>query len=62
MVVYGDSVLDPQLWTQAYLALPVAELLPGLVEPHNGQALEEVADRLVHITGISPSPDVLEGE
>ena len=62
IVVYASEVLDPLLWTQAYLALPVAELLPELVEPISGETLESIASRLVSLAGVSPSPDVLEGE
>jgi len=62
IVTFDGQVLDPQLWAQAYLALPVAELLPGLVEPVSGETLENIAARLVSIAGVSPCPDVLEGE
>jgi len=62
IVVYEGEVLDPLLWSQAYLALPVAELLPELVEPISGETLESIASRLVSLAGVSPSPDVLEGE
>jgi len=62
IVTFDGQVLDPQLWTQAYLTLPVAELLPGLVEPGSGEALEDIASHLVSIAGVSPRPDVLEGE
>jgi 2-amino-4-hydroxy-6-hydroxymethyldihydropteridine diphosphokinase len=62
IVTYDGKVLDPQLWTQAYLALPVAELLPGLVNPNNGDVLEDIAHRLVSLANVYPSPDVLEGE
>jgi len=39
-------VVDALLWKQAYLALPVAELLPGLVDPDSGESLGQVASVL----------------
>ena len=62
IIVYGEQVLDSALWSQAYLALPVSELLPGLVNPQSGETLEHIARRLVAQVDISPSPEVLEGE
>jgi 2-amino-4-hydroxy-6-hydroxymethyldihydropteridine diphosphokinase len=62
IVIYGDTVLEPMLWTQAYLALPVAELLPALLNPLSGERLEQTAARLVAQTSIAPSPEVLESE
>jgi 2-amino-4-hydroxy-6-hydroxymethyldihydropteridine diphosphokinase len=62
IVVYGNQVLEPLLWTQAYLALPVAELLPGLFNPLSGETLEQIAARLAAQTNIEPSPEVLESE
>ncbi len=62
IVIYDGKVLDPKLWTQAYLALPVAELLPHLIHPATGETLEDIASRLVSLAGVSPAPDVLEGE
>ncbi len=62
IIIYGDAVLDSMLWTHAHLALPVAELLPGLVEPDSGRSLEQIANGLAHQAGITPCPDVLEGE
>ena len=62
IIVYGDQVVDSALWSQAYLALPVSELLPGLVNPQSGETLDHIARRLVAKGDITPSPDVLEGE
>jgi 7,8-dihydro-6-hydroxymethylpterin-pyrophosphokinase len=62
IVVYGDQVIDPGLWRYAHLAQPVAELLPDLVNPTNGQTLEQIAERLRPIAGIQPCPEMLECE
>ena len=62
IIVYGDQVVDSALWSQAYLALPVSELLPGLVNPQSSETLEHIARRLVAKGDIFPSPEVLEGE
>lgn len=46
VVVYGSEVLEPEIWLRAHLALPVAELLPELINPQTRQPLEKIAGRL----------------
>ncbi|MBI3158600.1 MAG: 2-amino-4-hydroxy-6-hydroxymethyldihydropteridine diphosphokinase [Chloroflexi bacterium] len=51
-IIFGKDILDPEIWTQAHLAVPLAELLPGLVRPLTGEGLASVADLLRHTADI----------
>lgn len=46
VVIYDNEVLEQGLWKRAYLALTLAELLPDLANPQNGETLREAAFRL----------------
>lgn len=46
IVLWGDKVLDPDLWRWAYIAVPLSELLPDLRHPATGETLKQVAARL----------------
>lgn len=54
IIVYGDSVIsepditipDPDVYTRAFLAVPLAELDPDLILPDTGRQIKEVAESL----------------
>jgi 2-amino-4-hydroxy-6-hydroxymethyldihydropteridine diphosphokinase len=46
IIVYDDRVLEPALWQQVFLALPLSELAPDLIDPDSGRTLREVAQEL----------------
>jgi len=48
----GPVVLDPEVWTRAHLAAPLAELLPELPHPASGETLRAVVARLAGAGGI----------
>lgn len=58
ILVYDGEVAEPEIWERIYLALPLSELLPGLLHPESGESLRQVADRLIQGVPISPRPDV----
>ena len=60
ILVFDNQVVDPEIWTLAHLAQPVAELLPDLTEPASGETLDQIALRLVQKSSITPCPDMLE--
>lgn len=62
LLVYDGEVLDPQIWNQAYLAVPVAELIPNLPDPETGAPLAQVAVQLARQTRFEPRPTVLPGQ
>lgn len=46
VVVYENEILEPALWLQAHLALPISEILPDLPHPELHQTLQQVAETL----------------
>jgi len=46
LVIFNKQVLDKSLWVKAFMALPIAELLPDLPHPHTALTLSEVAFQL----------------
>lgn len=52
VVVFDDEQLDPDLWKYAHLAVPLAEIYPGYLNPKTGERLEESARKLEMGTGI----------
>jgi len=52
------AVVDPAVWTQAHLAVPLADLLPDLVSPTGGEPLRAVAARLARAGGIVRRDDL----
>jgi 2-amino-4-hydroxy-6-hydroxymethyldihydropteridine diphosphokinase len=61
IVIFDDRVIDPELWSLAYLALPFAELLPELIQPETGQHLSQIASKLNSNGTARPLPDALAG-
>ncbi len=43
ILVYAGHVLDLAIWTQAHLAIPLAECAPELVEPRSKLSLRQIA-------------------
>lgn len=58
VLIYGNLVIDPDLWTQAHLAIPASELLPDFRNRATGETLQEAADRLLKRFGISRHADI----
>ena len=46
ILIFNGKIRDDQIWERAYLALPLSELIPGLIHPHSGEAIQEAAQRL----------------
>lgn len=43
IVVYDERVIDANLWTREFLAIPLAELRPDLEQPETGTSLNQIA-------------------
>lgn len=56
ILIYNDLVIDPELWTQAHLAIPASELMPKLINGETGETLQGIAIRLLSRAGISRHP------
>jgi 2-amino-4-hydroxy-6-hydroxymethyldihydropteridine diphosphokinase len=62
VIIFDGQVLESQLWTEAFLAVPAAELVPNLFYPLTGETLTQIAQRLARCTRIEPRPEVLPGK
>jgi 2-amino-4-hydroxy-6-hydroxymethyldihydropteridine diphosphokinase len=58
ILIYDGIVLDDHIWSQAYLALPLAELLPDLRHLQIGLPLSSIAAQLSAIQKAIHRPDV----
>ncbi len=58
ILVLGEKVVEPDIWRHAYLAVPVAEILPNLTCPHSGERLRQIAQRLAATSDIRLRPTV----
>ena len=47
ILIFDDRALDEELWTQAHVSVPSAELMPGFQHPVTGESLRQAADRLI---------------
>lgn len=47
ILIYGNQVLDYEIWSQAHLAVPASELLPGFLNHETGETLQQAAERLI---------------
>ncbi len=57
-IVFDREVLDERLWNTAYLAVPIAELMPDLVDPLSGDTLAAVAEKLARLTNPVRHPEI----
>jgi 2-amino-4-hydroxy-6-hydroxymethyldihydropteridine diphosphokinase len=56
IILYGDKIVDNNIWQFAYIAVPVAELVPGLISPVTNQTLEVVSGVLIKKSWIKKHP------
>ena len=58
IIIFDNQVIETNLWTRLFLALPVAELFPRLNHPQTGQSLTQVAADLLLSGWAKPHPEV----
>ena len=46
IVIFNNKVLDNEIWEKIYIALPVSELEPNLLDPISKKKLKEIAIEL----------------
>jgi 2-amino-4-hydroxy-6-hydroxymethyldihydropteridine diphosphokinase len=46
IVIVDGKVVDDQLWKHAHLAIPLAELIPEIVNESKGESLKQTSERL----------------
>jgi len=59
ILTWDQKILEPLIWEEAYLAVPVAELLPDLKSRDSEGNLRHTAQRLASMSIIVPRPDIL---
>jgi 2-amino-4-hydroxy-6-hydroxymethyldihydropteridine diphosphokinase len=59
VLIWDQKILEPLIWEEAYLAVPVAELLPDLTSQDIEGNLKYTAQRLANSSNIVPRPDIL---
>jgi 2-amino-4-hydroxy-6-hydroxymethyldihydropteridine diphosphokinase len=59
ILIYDGRVIDKSIWEQAFIAVPLAELLPDLSHPETGESLREAAQRLALDVKLKPRLEVL---
>jgi 2-amino-4-hydroxy-6-hydroxymethyldihydropteridine diphosphokinase len=58
ILILGDEIFDPDIWTQAYIAIPLAEVYPALFDKATGLSIEDISDRLQKLIDIFPREDI----
>jgi 2-amino-4-hydroxy-6-hydroxymethyldihydropteridine diphosphokinase len=58
ILLFGDRILDPEIWEQPHLAVPLAELLPDLDRPDNGKTLAALSDHFLKMEKIHQTTEV----
>lgn len=58
IITWDNKVQDANLWTRAFVAIPVAELAPALVEPSSGRTLKSVAAEMRERSAAIPRPEI----
>jgi 2-amino-4-hydroxy-6-hydroxymethyldihydropteridine diphosphokinase len=53
ILIYGEEILDPEIWSQPHLTVPLAELLPELKHPSSGEKIQVFADKFLANSAIS---------
>ena len=61
LLIFDRDLLENDLWSHAYRAVPVAELMPDLCCPSTGESLSHTATRLAGSSPIRPRPENLAG-
>jgi 2-amino-4-hydroxy-6-hydroxymethyldihydropteridine diphosphokinase len=58
ILIYDEHIVDENLWTREFLAIPTAELRPDLVEPKSGLSLNEIVQGMKPKSTALPRPDL----
>jgi 2-amino-4-hydroxy-6-hydroxymethyldihydropteridine diphosphokinase len=61
ILFYDGDLVEPAVWDFAFLAVPVAELMPDFKRPQSGERLQEAAERLAQASRLKHRPDVIPG-
>ncbi len=59
ILIYDNQLVDTKVWTHAFVAVPLAELIPSYLNPTTGETLSQTADRLTKLTMVRRRPDIV---
>lgn len=60
ILIYGNEVIDSEIWTQAYIAVPLAEVFPSLRNSNTGENIQDISKKLIKAFDLHPREDVLD--
>lgn len=58
ILIFDDQLMDPKVWTHAFVAVPLSELIPNFTNPATGETLKLAAERLASETRVALRPEV----
>jgi 2-amino-4-hydroxy-6-hydroxymethyldihydropteridine diphosphokinase len=47
VLTFNQTVIDPEIWTRAHIAVPAADILPDFINPDTGEKISQAAKRLL---------------
>ncbi len=59
ILIYDDHLMDSKVWTHAFVAVPLAELIPDFTNSNTGETLRQIADRLSKNSSVKLRPDIV---
>ena len=45
-IIFNGEVVDEDIWHKAFVAIPISDLTPSLIEPKTGKTLGEIAEKM----------------
>jgi 2-amino-4-hydroxy-6-hydroxymethyldihydropteridine diphosphokinase len=61
IILYDGQPMRLEYWHQAFMVVPLAELLPGFIDPVSGEPLSRAAKQALKNSWMLPRPEVLQG-
>jgi 2-amino-4-hydroxy-6-hydroxymethyldihydropteridine diphosphokinase len=58
ILIADGQIVEAAIWTRAHLAVPLAEILPNLIQPELGKNLAQIAQELFNPEEIHPRFDI----
>jgi 2-amino-4-hydroxy-6-hydroxymethyldihydropteridine diphosphokinase len=58
IIVFNGIVIEKKLWESVFMALPISELLPQLINPHTNQSLIDFAQQIERSSTALSCPDL----
>lgn len=58
IIIFDEHLLDEELWNQAHIAVPLAEIFPGYTHPDSEQIIAQAAKKLGQQSNITQIPNL----